>query len=66
MYGHLWYKFIESDEVLWYHDYYGLIAIKNLWSNIEEHNIHELKIRLPMLSLAHVASIFEMQLDVAN
>ena len=63
---YIWYKFIESKEVLLYHDYYVLIAIKSVWSNTKEHNIHELKIRHPMLSLAHVASILKMQLDVVD
>ena len=30
LYCHLWYKFIESEEALLYHDYYVLIDIKSV------------------------------------
>ena len=35
-----------------------MIAIKNVWNNNEEHNIHDVKALLLLLSLAHATSIF--------
>ena len=36
-----------------YHECFVLIAIKSVWSNNDEHNIHDIKRLLPSLSLVH-------------
>jgi hypothetical protein len=56
----------STEEAFLYPKCYVLIAMKSVWSNIEEHNIHNIERLLPSLSLAHAISILQIHLDVGK
>lgn len=61
----LWYRFIEQRRSL-FTSCYVLIAIHSVWSNNEEHSIHDIRTFLPSLSLAHATNILSIHQDVVG